>query len=194
MTATTLPGQPVNFVRRIVGRQDATDGPASFTRTNFAVRIFGGLARLSLGWVFLWAFFDKTFGLGHATASKDAWIQGGSPTYGFLSFGAAGPFKNIYNSIAGDTWADSLFILGLLAVGASLVLGVFMNAAAIAGGTLMVLMWSAVLPPESNLFMDDHLIYALTLALLACLGAGSWLGLGHRWEQSSLVQKVPVLR
>ena len=40
--------------------------------------------------------------------------------------------------------------------------------------------------------MDDHLIYALTLGLLASLGAGRWLGLGRKWEQTTLVQKVPV--
>jgi thiosulfate dehydrogenase [quinone] large subunit len=42
--------------------------------------------------------------------------------------------------------------------------------------------------------MDDHLIYALTLGLLASLGAGRWLGLGRKWEETTLVQKVPVLR
>jgi thiosulfate dehydrogenase [quinone] large subunit len=163
-------------------------------RTTTASRVFGGLARISLGWVFLWAFLDKTFGLGYATASKDAWIDGGSPTFGFLSFGAAGPFKGAYNSIAGATWADWLFMLGLLAIGVALTLGVLMNLAAGAGALLLILMWTAVLPPENNPIMDDHLIYALTLGLLACLGAGRWLGLGQQWERTTLVRKVPVLR
>ena len=38
------------------------------------------IARLSLGWIFLWAFLDKLFGLGHETPSARAWIDGGSPT------------------------------------------------------------------------------------------------------------------
>jgi thiosulfate dehydrogenase [quinone] large subunit len=85
-------------------------------------------------------------------------------------------------------------MIGLLAIGAALVLGVFMNLAAGAGALLLLLMWTAVLPPASNPVIDDHIIYALTLGLLACLGAARWLGLGHRWEQTHLVRRVPVLR
>jgi hypothetical protein len=47
--------------------------------------------RLSLGFLFLWAFLDKAFGLGYSTSSKDAWIRGGSPTKGFLSGADVGP-------------------------------------------------------------------------------------------------------
>jgi thiosulfate dehydrogenase [quinone] large subunit len=164
------------------------------TRNTQAGHLFGGLARISLGWVFLWAFLDKTFGLGFATPSKDAWIEGGSPTSGFLEFGAAGPFKGVYNSIAGAAWADWLFMLGLLAIGVALILGVAMYLAAGGGALLLILMWTAVLPPENNPVMDDHIIYALTLGLLASLGAGRWLGLGHWWERMPLVQKAPILR
>ena len=80
--------------------------------------------RLSLGWIFLWAFLDKLFALGFATGRDPetgvvdrfgdaAWINGGSPTEGFLKFGADGPFKGFYNDIAGAAWADWLFMLGL---------------------------------------------------------------------------------
>ncbi len=161
---------------------------------NRGVALLAGLTRLSLGWVFLWAFLDKTFGLGHETASKDSWLNGGSPTKGFLAFAATGPFKGLYNDIAGQTWADWLFMLGLLGIGAALLLGVFMNLAAWAGTVLLVLMWTAVLPPENNLFMDDHLIYALVLLTLAAMGAGRWLGFGAWWENQDVVQKHPVLR
>lgn len=159
-----------------------------------AIRIIGGLTRISLGWVFLWAFLDKTFGLGYATASEDAWIDGGSPTFGFLSFGADGPFKEAYNSIAGDAWADWLFMLGLLGIGVALMLGVFVNIAAASGALMLILMWTAVLPPENNPLIDDHIIYALTLGLLALLHAGRWLGLGTMWERMPFVQKHPILR
>ncbi len=195
MTATTQPVQPANqplTPTGLPGHHPVDATPVSWSTK--AVHVFGGLVRISLGWVFLWAFLDKTFGLGHSTASKDAWIHGGSPTFGFLSFGAVGPFKGTYNSIAGDSWADWLFMIGLLAIGAALVLGVFMNLAAGVGALLLLLMWTAVLPPASNPVIDDHIIYALTLGLLACLGAARWLGLGHRWEQTHLVRRVPVLR
>ena len=191
MTATTQPVQPTNPA----GQQ--AHQPVIATPDNHstkAIHIFGGLTRISLGLVFLWAFLDKTFGLGFATTSKDAWLEGGSPTSGFLEFGAVGPFKEVYNSIAGAAWADWLFMLGLLGIGVALTLGVFVNLAAATGGLLLLLMWTAVLPPENNPVMDDHIIYALTLGLLACLGAGRWLGLGQWWERTPLVEKAPILR
>ena len=58
-----------------------------------------------------------------------------------------------------------------------------MRIAAVAGGLLLVLMWTAVLPPENNPFMDDHLIYAGVLAVLALTDAGDTLGLGKPLEQ-----------
>ena len=85
-------------------------------------------------------------------------------------------------------------MLGLLTIGVTLILGVFVNLAAAAGALLLVMIWTAVLPPENNPLMDDHLIYTLTLGLLACLGAGRWLGLGHRWEKTHLVRRVPIVR
>ena len=63
--------------------------------------------------MFLWAFLDKMFGLGHETASADSWINGGNPTKGFLS-GSVGPFSSIYHDIAGTAFVNSLFMVGLL--------------------------------------------------------------------------------
>ena len=50
------------------------------------------ITRISLGLIFLWAFLDKAFGLGRATPAENAWIDGGSPTAGFLSNAPTGPF------------------------------------------------------------------------------------------------------
>ena len=153
-----------------------------------------GAIRLSLGWVFLWAFVDKVFGLGHGTPTKGAWINGGHPTMGFLKNAAAGPFADFYHGIAGAAWADWLFMLGLLGIGVALMAGVAMRFAAFAGALLLVLMWTAVLPPENNVFMDDHLIYAMTLVALMLLGAGKSLGFGQQWEQLPIVRRYGFLR
>ena len=155
--------------------------------------VLAGL-RLALGWIFLWAFLDKTFGLGHETAAKAAWINGGSPTKGFLGNAVAGPFEGFYHSIAGAVWADWLFMLGLAAIGTALVLGIGIRAAAAAGSLLLVMMWTAVLPPENNPFMDDHLIYAGVLILLALTAAGETLGLGKIWNRLPIVQRLPWLK
>jgi len=167
--------------------------PAAGGSATRVATIAAAAIRLSIGWVFLWAFLDKAFGLGHETPGKDAWVNGGSPTAGFLGFATAGPFSGTYHQIAGQTWADWLFMLGLLGIGSALMLGVAMRIATAAAVLLLVLMWSAVLPPANNLFMDDHLIYALTLVLITSLGAGHTLGLGNRWDQLPVVRSKPWL-
>jgi thiosulfate dehydrogenase (quinone) large subunit len=156
----------------------------------------GGIAiaalRVSLGFVFLWAFLDKTLGLGYATPSDRSWISGGSPTKGFLSHVDVGPLQTAFNNIAGTWWADWLFMLGLLTIGVALILGVGLRLAAAAGGLMMVLMWAAEWPmaqftssgtatSSSNPFMDYHLIYALSMIVLAVIGAGHYFGLGKWW-------------
>src|SRR3954451_9806521 len=159
-----------------------------------ALRYVTGAIRLSLGWIFLWAFLDKLFGLGHETTSAQAWIHGGSPTLGFLQKGAAGPFADFYHGIAGATWADWLFMLGLAGIGAALIAGIAMRITAGAGALMLVLMWSVVLPPANNPFMDDHLVYAIVLILLAGLGAGRFVGLGGIWERLAIVKRFPFLK
>ena len=47
-----------------------------------------------------------------------------------------------------------------------------------------------MLPPDSNLFMDDNLIYAAALIVLARLGAGNTLGLGRIWASVPLVRRA----
>lgn len=164
------------------------------TTRHRAYRFTLAVTRLSLGWVFLWAFLDKLFGLGHGTPSKGAWINGGSPTAGFLGKATTGPFSGAYQHIAGAAWADALFMIGLAGIGTALILGVAMRIASAAGATLMVLMWTAVLPPASNPFMDDHLIYALVLVVLALTASGRTLGLGKMWERLPVVNRYGFLR
>jgi thiosulfate dehydrogenase [quinone] large subunit len=150
------------------------------------------VTRLGLGWIFLWAFVDKMFGLGHETASAESWIHGGSPTEGFLS-GSVGPFSSIYHGIAGAGIVDALFMVGLAAIGILLLLGIGMRFACGAGALMVVLMWTAALPPENNLFLDDHIIYAFVLIGLALAGAGNTLGFGRMWTKTSLVRRFPWL-
>ena len=168
-------------------------------------RYAAGLLRISLGWVFLWAFLDKAFALGFNTGRNPdtgvvtrfgdaAWIHGGSPTTGFLKFGTDGPVGDFYKDWAGSAWADWLFMAGLLGIGVALMLGVAMRIATGSGVVLQLMMWSAVLPTPNNPFMDDHIIYALTLVTLLLAGAGSMLGLGRSWNRLNIVQRHSFLR
>src|SRR3990172_2236065 len=118
------------------------------------------LLRLGLGFIFLWAFFDKLLGLGFATCKdrvtgvvdlgcNDAWINGGSPTTGFLGNAVTGPFADFYHNLAGLAWVDWLFMLGLLVAGVGLLLGTWIRFASLVGIVMMLLMWSALLWPAN---------------------------------------------
>jgi thiosulfate dehydrogenase [quinone] large subunit len=160
--------------------------------------------RIGFGLTFLWAFVDKLLALGYSTGRGDdgvvdrfgpaAWVNGASPTEGFLKFGADGPFKGFYNSIGGAAWADWAFMLGLLGIGLALTFGVGIRIAAGAGTVLYVLMWTVVLPPENNPVLDDHLLGAVSMVVLGLTLAGDTWGLGRLWSRLDIVRRFPVLR
>jgi thiosulfate dehydrogenase [quinone] large subunit len=152
------------------------------------------LLRLSLGWTMLWGFLDKTFGLGFTTLPENAWLAGGSPTTGFLQFATKGPFAELFQGMAGSPVVDWLFMLGLGLIGLALILGIGMKIASYSGALLMILMWTAALPPEHNPFMDEHLIYALLFLGMPLSKAGHIWGLGKWWSKQDLVKKYPFLQ
>jgi thiosulfate dehydrogenase (quinone) large subunit len=123
--------------------------------------------RFIMSFIFLWAFLDKTFGLGFATPSDKAWIKGASPTSGFLTHAVKGPFADIFRSMAGMPLVDWMFMLGLLFIGVTLLLNKHVVWGAFAGGLMMLFMWLALLPPENNPIVDEHVVYILVFALLA---------------------------
>nr|WP_221376399.1 DoxX family membrane protein [Actinoplanes polyasparticus] len=181
----------MNTIRRnTVTHLETAEAPgAMITRT--AAK---GLAvlRISVGFVFLWAFLDKTFGLGYSTPWERAWINGGSPTKGFLSAVEVGPFQGLFHSIAGDAWTNWSFMLGMLAIGVALIAGVGLRLAAVGTTVLMALMWAAEWPlasGSSNPVVDYHVIYAIGAVVLALTYAGHTWGLGRWWAKLPLVQK-----
>ncbi|MEV8540970.1 DoxX family membrane protein [Streptomyces sp. NPDC051572] len=190
--------------RRNGSAADGAVTAAATTTTATRVYAFASL-RLLTGFVFLWAFLDKTFGFGYATPSGKGWIDGGSPTKGFLSSVAAGPMESTFHDWAGAGWANWLFMLGLLGIGIALIAGVALRPAAVAGTAMMALMWLAEWPPakhlsdgtlsmSSNPFVDYHLIYAVVLIALAAAGAGVTWGLGKLWATLPIVRDHTLLR
>ena len=161
---------------------------------------FLAIVRVVVGVEFLWAFLDKTFGLGYATPAARAWINGGSPTKGFLSRVAVGPFESTFHTIAGAAWADWLFMAGLLGIGIALVFGIGLRIAAVSGTLMMLGMWAAEWPlakftsagepsMSTNPIVDYHIIYALALIALAVTYAGHTWGLGRLWARLPFVQR-----
>jgi thiosulfate dehydrogenase [quinone] large subunit len=169
---------------------------------------FWGVLRIAMGWTFLWAFLDKAFALGFATGRNpetgaidffgpDAWINGGSPTDGFLQFGlhTKGFFADFYSSLVGVTWVEWVYMLSMLLIGLGLIFGIGTRLAAIGGIIWMAIFYTASsIWPENNPFLDDHVVYAIVLAGIAYVGAGRFLGLGRWWERTALVRRFPVLK
>lgn len=159
--------------------------------------------RVSMAFVFLWAFFDKTFGWHYTTGlgpTSKAWIHGGSPTKGFLSHVQVGPFQSWFRSIAGTTWADWLFMLGMLGIGLALLTGIALRLGALGGAVLMGFMWFSEFPPaqhdstgaatgSTNPVTDYHFIYAVVLIVLALTYAGNTWGLGRYWARIPVINK-----
>jgi thiosulfate dehydrogenase [quinone] large subunit len=171
---------------------------ATHEGTTVTISRAGGVAvavlRISLGFVFLWAFLDKTFGLNYGTPSERAWINGGSPTKGFLANVDFGPLQSFYNSIAGAWWANLLFMAGLFAIGVALILGIGLKIAAVANVVMMAMMWAAEWPlarftstgdptGSNNPLIDYHWIYAAAGVVLAVIAAGRFFGLGSWWAK-----------
>lgn len=147
------------------------------------------LLRIGLGYIFLWAFLDKLFGLGFSTCKGKGlgcsadWLHGGSPTAGFLGHATTGPLANFYHHLAGHAVVDWAFMLGLAFVGIGLFFGTWIKSAAAVGIVMLALMWSALLWPTNAPGVDEHIIYIL--AMLGFL----FSNVGTKWSF-----KIPGLR
>ena len=149
------------------------------------------IARIMLGFVFVWAFLDKTMGLGFATQHGKAWLDGVSPTTGFLKMGVnpQSPMADFFHGLAGNVLVDWLFMLGLLGIGFALVFGIGLRVAAAAGTALLMMMWAAEMPLKNNPLVDDHMVYSVMLWVFA-FAPRKW-SLIIQWLQNSYAKKNP---
>ncbi len=195
---------PVNDALQVSGHQAAATAPAHGAVMTTTAGKVTAVLRIATGLLFLWAFLDKTFGLGYATAAKNAWINGGSPTNGFLSHVDTGPFTDTLKGWAGGWLTDWLFMLGLLGIGLAVTLGIGLRISAVAGTVMMLLMWVAEWPLDkvtdagqpsgsTNPLIDYHVVYAIVLIALALAYAGNTWGFGRRWAGLDFVRKNPWL-
>lgn len=184
----------------VIAQRERAEAPGSML-THTAARALAVL-RIATGTVFLWAFLDKAFGLGYATPAARAWVNGGSPTKGFLSNVEVGPaaLQSFFHTIAGTWWADLLFMAGLGGIGIALILGIGMRIAAGAAALMMGMMWLAEWPLDrtaadgtpsgsSNPVTDYHVVYGIVAVVLALAYAGQTWGLGRWWARQPFVQR-----
>lgn len=175
--------------------------------THLAARRGLAVLRILFGLTFLWAFADKLLALGFSTGvdsqtgavdrfGPTAWIHGGSPTKGFLTF-AVDPnnwFHGLATNIGGTAWADWTFMLGLLGIGIALTTGAGIRLAAITGGALYLMMWALSFPLDNNPVLDDHVVGLVALAVFALTLAGDTWGIGRFWANTQIVRRFSILR
>jgi thiosulfate dehydrogenase (quinone) large subunit len=163
------------------------------------------LLRIATGSLFLWAFLDKTFGWGYATSDGDAWVDGASPAEGYLASVSVGPMESTFHSWAGETWVDWLYMAGMLGLGVGLVAGIALRVVAIGGPLMMLFLWAGEFPPARHLsdgspsmspnpLVDQHIVYAAAMIVLAACSAGRVWGLGRAWARLPVVSRYRWLQ
>lgn len=151
------------------------------------------VVRVIIGFMLLWAFIDKLFGLGLATKVGQGWINGYSPTHGFLLYND-GLFAPIFNALADfSAITDVVMMAGMLLIGGALILGIGMKIATLAGSLLFFGFYLAVCPPTTNPIFDYHIVYIFALIAVYMADAGDCYGLGKWWKGQSIVKRFPIL-
>jgi thiosulfate dehydrogenase [quinone] large subunit len=154
-----------------------------------------GLLRLSVGWLCLWSFLDKTFGFGFPTLQQWAWMNGGSPTYSFLRFGAKGVLGSVAPFFVFNSLLDWAFMMAMLFIGISFMTGIAVRLAGWLSAVLFVGMHLVGFgPPSNNPFLSELLIYALLGVGFALTPAGHYLGLGRWWAKTRIVKRYSFLQ
>jgi len=139
--------------------------------------------RIAFGCIFLWAGLEKAIGAGLGTWTAD----------GFLQFGTAGtlgwpfvsgeiaegtvfnPAHDFFASLAGSTFIDYLVPLGQIAIGISLIFGIFTRFGA-AMGTLMMVIFSVAAWDFEFGIINQTVGIAIVTAFLGYIGAGYYYG------------------
>jgi thiosulfate dehydrogenase (quinone) large subunit len=158
-----------------------------------AKKIMWALLRIALGWIFLWAFLDKTFGFGYTTSPDKSWLKGFSPTDNFLRFGATGKYGHYFTQLAGNRFIDWLFMLGLLFIGVTLITGIALKLGSISGIILVSLIFLTIAPTANNPVLDQHVIYALIFFGLLFDSENETLSLGWWWQNLPIIENITIL-
>ncbi len=144
------------------------------------------LLRLSLGSLFFYAGITKVF---DPNWSASFYLKGAKTFpafYQWLLHPEILPLVNFLNE-----W-------GLTLIGLALILGVFVRLAGISGAVLMLLYYFPVLdfpyPNAHALIVDEHIVYAAALLLLASFRAGRVFGLEKWCERLPICSRFPRLR
>lgn len=135
-------------------------------------RVSLALLRISMGWLFFYAGFEKLMDPSWSAASYLAGAKTFSTFYQLLLRSDVLPLINLINE-----W-------GLFLLGVSLILGLFTRLSAALGIALMLLYYFPILnfpyPNAHSFLVDEHIIYIFILFVLCAFKAGRVWGFDAR--------------
>lgn len=127
------------------------------------------LLRVGMGWLFFYAGITKIL---DPAWSAEKYLAGAKTFPVFYHWLASPNILGVTNLL--NEW-------GLTLIGSALILGIFVRLAALAGAVVMLLYYFPILdfprPNPHSYIVDEHIIYALALLLLAALRTGKVWGL-----------------
>ncbi len=157
------------------------------------------LLRVVVGIVMLWAGLEKLIG-----------TPGGWSSAGFLKFGTAGtlgwpfvsgepakdavfnPFHDLWVSLAGNASAvavlDVLVVVGELAIGVALILGLLTRFSSIMGALMMFLFFLAQWNFAYGI-VNQQLTYLVVFLAIGGIGAGKYYGLDARVGETAFASR-----
>ena len=148
--------------------------------------------RILLGWMFIWGFLDKMFGLGFETPSGSGVIDGGSPS-SFVTYVSGGVFEGLFDSLAGNTIVDFLLMAGLLILGVTLIVGIASKLTTIFSIVFTVVMFCLCVPPTDNPLIDYHIMLAVGIAIVYFFNGFEYISLNEKWKSTKIVEMFPIL-
>jgi thiosulfate dehydrogenase [quinone] large subunit len=158
--------------------------------TSSAARRALAVLRIGFGLTFLWAFFDKLLALGYATGTNPetgavdrfgdaAWINGASPTEGFLTYGVnpdspVSPGSSTIWPATRSSTGCSCSARSASACPHARDRDALRRASQ--AGVLYLMMYAAVMVPENNPSSTTTSLGAITVVVLALTLAGDTWG------------------
>ena len=139
-----------------------------------------------MGWMFFYAGITKVL---NPQWSAAGYLKSAKTLPSLYAWFASSDVLPVINFI--NKW-------GLVFLGVSLLLGIFVRLSSFFGGMLMVLYYLVVLNfpyvGEHSLIVDEHIIYIAGLCVLHCFAAGQGWGLDAWCSKLPLCSRYPKLR
>lgn len=155
-------------------------------------RYFLAIVRIGMGWLLIWSFFDKVFGLGFFTPAGGGWIDGVSPS-SYISYVASGPLADFYMSLGGNVFVDILMMAGLLCIGGTLIFGFASKICTATFIAFMLIMFSLQLPPNDNPIINYKVLLAVAMLAIYYMGGFEKLSIYNWYKELAIVRRFPIL-